>query len=99
MEGSKKSVRSRDNKRRSERLTVNFEAEYRVGGAETFEIGRLRDLSPGGFLVSVDREIEPGTELSVILRSSDAELVTEASVLRCVLGADSATYELACVFN
>jgi hypothetical protein len=86
-------------KRDSLRVPVAHDAEFRVTGSPEVECGRLRDLSAGGFLFSVGRVLEPGTGLSITLRSGDSEIVTAAWVVRCAPLERADGYEVACRFD
>ena len=93
------SEHGRGEKRLSPRLHCAHMAEYRVPGSAAHEAGRLKDISAGGFLFSVERRLEPGTGLSVILLSDSSQLVTEAWVVRCAPAVTDDVYEVGCAFD
>jgi PilZ domain len=56
-------------RRKNERLNVNFVVSYRIKEAEeNFDLSQTKNLSQGGMLLTTNKQFQQGTRLAMILR-------------------------------
>jgi hypothetical protein len=84
-------------RRRSARQSVDHTMQYRVSGSEDLQGARVLDLSAGGLKFLAHSPLDSGTSLAATLRSSTAELVVAAFVVRCEETEHG--YEIGCAFD
>lgn len=83
------------------RMVVDGEVRYRINGESQIFTGTVKNLSNAGLLMTVDREIAPGTKLTIAIvpgHTITPPLLADASVIR----SDTVTndqYSIACTID
>ncbi|MCU7905833.1 MAG: PilZ domain-containing protein [Candidatus Thiodiazotropha sp. (ex Epidulcina cf. delphinae)] len=80
------------------RMAVDGQVRFRINGDKQISTGVVKNLSSIGLLMAFDREIAPGTKMSVEIIPGKAvtpPLSAKASVLRSDRG-DEDGYNIAC---
>ncbi len=90
-----------DEKRRFPRMAIECPARFRVVGTNEASGAIVKDLSGGGVLLWIDREVEAGSQLSIViepLSKITPPLSAVVEVVRCYpLGtAEEGTFAVAC---
>ncbi|MET0069413.1 MAG: PilZ domain-containing protein [Candidatus Thiodiazotropha sp.] len=83
------------------RMVVNGEIRYRIDGEGQVSGGKVVNLSNSGLLMTTDREIAPGTTLTLAIlpgQSITPPLLADASVIRCDSSGDD-RYNIACTID
>ncbi|MCU7920143.1 MAG: PilZ domain-containing protein [Candidatus Thiodiazotropha sp. (ex Dulcina madagascariensis)] len=80
------------------RMAVDGQVRFRINGDKQISTGVVKNLSSTGLLMTFDKEIAPGTKMSVEIspgKSVTPPLSAEASVVRSDRG-DQDGYNIAC---
>lgn len=83
------------------RMVVNGEVRYRIDGESQVSSGRVKNLSNSGLLMTIERELAPGTKLALAIvpvHSITPPLLAEASVIRSD-AAGGERYNIACTID
>jgi hypothetical protein len=83
------------------RMVVDGDVRYRVDGESQVSTGSVKNLSNSGLLMISDRDISPGTKMTIAIVPGHAitpPLLADARVIRCDSG-DSNTYNIACTIE
>jgi hypothetical protein len=83
------------------RMVVDGEVRYRIDGESQVSSGSVKNLSNSGLMMASDREITPGTKITVAIIPGHAitpPLMAEAKVIRCDSG-DSSQFNIACTIE
>ncbi|MBT3014663.1 MAG: PilZ domain-containing protein [Candidatus Thiodiazotropha sp. (ex Clathrolucina costata)] len=80
------------------RMVVDGEVRYRIEGESQVSTGKVKNLSNSGLLMSSDREMTPGTKITIAIipgHSITPPLLAEAKVIRSD-SAESDQFNIAC---
>jgi hypothetical protein len=88
-------------KRDFHRMVVDGEVRYRIEDESQISSGTVKNLSNSGLLMASDKEILPGTRMTLSIIPGHAitpPLLAEAKVIRCESG-ENDQYNIACTIE
>jgi hypothetical protein len=83
------------------RMVVDGDVRYRVEGESQVSSGSVKNLSNSGLLMVSDRDVSPGTKMTIAIIPGHAitpPLLADARVIRCD-PSDSDRYNIACTIE
>ncbi|MDJ0805203.1 MAG: PilZ domain-containing protein [Gammaproteobacteria bacterium] len=83
------------------RMPIDCPAQFRIAGSDSTQSAIVKNLSSNGMLMLFDREIDPGTQLTVEImpgKNITPPLSAEMSVLRSYT-ADEGNFNIACAIE
>jgi hypothetical protein len=87
-------------KRDFPRMAVECPAQFRLEGSDQVDGAIVKDLSGGGVLLWVDQQVEPGSQLSIVImpgKHITPPLHAKLEVIRCFpLEEEEGSYAAAC---
>ncbi len=85
------------------RMDVECPARFRVEGSDDTAGAIVKNLSGGGLLLWLDREVEPGTQLSIVIAPGKSVTPPLALVVKVIrgysLGEEEGNFAAACVIE
>jgi hypothetical protein len=88
-------------KRDFHRMVVDGSVRYRIEGESQVSSGTVKNLSNSGMLMASDKEISPGTRMTIAIVPGHAitpPLMAEVKVIRCD-NSDSDKFNIACTLE
>ncbi len=73
-------------KRDFHRMALDCSAQFRINGSGEMNEAMVKDLSSGGILLWIKQQVEPGSEISIMLQPGTditPPLRAKAQVIRC----------------
>ncbi len=93
-------MRDYSEKRDFPRIAVNCPAQFKLEGSDKIDGAIVKDLSGGGVLLWVDQQVEPGSQLSIVITPDNditPSLHAKVEVIRCIsLEAEESSFAAAC---
>lgn len=87
-------------KRDFQRMAIDSTAQFQVNGSGEMNEAVVKDLSSGGILLWIRQQVEPGSQLSILLQPGKditPPLHAKAEVIRCdPVDEESDTFAAAC---
>ena len=87
-------------KRDFHRMAIDSTAQFQVNGSGEMNEAVVKDLSSGGILLWIRQQVEPGSQLSILLhpgKDITPPLHAKAEVIRCdPVDEESDTFAAAC---
>ncbi len=90
-------------KRDFPRMAVDCPAQFRLEGSDKVDGAIVKDLSGGGVLLWIDQQVEPGSQLSIVITPGNditPSLHAKVEVIRCIpLEDEESSFAAACTIS